>query len=130
MQKILSPTWIETSVFKDDRGNLSVLSFRNLPFLPARFFHSSAKEVGTIRGEHAHRESWQLMLCLSGSVQVTCLWEGGFGDYILEPDGKALLVPPLVWSKQSFRVESSTLGVIASHEYDPDDYIYTVPYQN
>ncbi len=116
--------WIDFEVFNDPRGDLTVVESRRLPFAPARFFFSSVHEDSTERGAHAHKECWQILFCISGEIDVYRTWKSGSEVYHLRSDGKALVVPPGNWCKQVFHSSKSILGVIASHSYNPDDYIY------
>lgn len=116
---------IETRLHTDLRGSLSALEGGDLPFTPKRVFtvfDVSSKEV---RGEHAHRECAQLLTCVAGSVHV--LWDDGVerGQIVLDSPTKSLYLPSWVWGSQFRFSDTAALVVLASHPYDPDDYIRT-----
>jgi dTDP-4-dehydrorhamnose 3,5-epimerase-like enzyme len=108
----------------DSRGELNVAEMgRGLPFMPRRFFTISRVPSMDIRGEHAHRELQQLLVCLAGSV-VAEVHDGERGRRItLDCPQVGLLVPPLIWGAQHHYTHDAVLLVLASREYDPADYI-------
>src|SRR5262245_23150792 len=57
---------------KDPRGDLTVGEFESgFPFRPKRYFIISGVPSGEIRGEHAHRECHQFLVCAYGQCSVT-----------------------------------------------------------
>ena len=121
------PIWIDFFVREDNRGQILVTNFDDLPFSPKRIFYTSVNASGQERGGHSHKACWQILFCLNGEVEIKCIWPGGFKVYNLTKFGQALLIPPGIWSKQSFSSDAAILGVIASHLYDPSDYVYQTP---
>ncbi len=108
----------------DARGNLTVGEFeRPLPFLPKRYFITFEIPTATTRGEHAHRECQQFLICVRG--QCTVLVDDGYAkqEFILNRPTLGVYVPPLVWAAEYGHSADSTLMVFASHYYDPADYI-------
>ena len=108
----------------DSRGELVVGELgRGLPFSPRRLFAISRVPGKDIRGEHAHRELRQMLVCLAGSV----LAEVDDGErrraVLLDSPRVGLAVEPMVWGAQSQYSADAVLLVIASREYDPADYI-------
>lgn len=57
--------------FRDKRGNLGVIDDRELPFKIKRVFWITDVPSGATRGEHAHRDCEQVIICLAGSFVVT-----------------------------------------------------------
>lgn len=111
----------------DPRGSLVELDFRQLPFVPRRIFLVAGAVAGTSRGGHAHKHGQQLLVCVSGTVEVETVHLGGREVHVLESPTRALLVPERVWSRQIFREAGSRLLVLASHPYDPDSYVEDLP---
>lgn len=107
----------------DPRGKLLPIPFAELPFVPRRCFCVSQVPAGTARGRHAHRESWQLLICLNGRIDV--LMRDGHGEVTvpLSDDSSALLIGPLIWTQQTYLTDGAVLMVLASQEFDPDGYI-------
>lgn len=111
-------------MIRDLRGNLTAREVgRGLPFVPRRCFTIFDVPSKEVRGEHAHHACHQLLICLKGSV--TCLVDNGTerAEYCLDAPEKALHIPPMIWGTQYKYSPDAVLMVLASHEYDPDDYI-------
>lgn len=109
---------------RDLRGNLVAREAGSgLPFAPSRVFVIFDVPSKEVRGEHAHKECHQLLVCLKGSVN--CVVDNGTerSEYCLDTPEKALHIPPMVWGTQYKYSSDAVLLVLASHPYDPDDYI-------
>jgi UDP-2-acetamido-3-amino-2,3-dideoxy-glucuronate N-acetyltransferase len=96
---------------------------RHIPFVPRRFFcvmHVPSKDV---RGAHAHHVCEQFLVCQTGSVAVV-LDDGDVREEVVLADPQlGLYVPPMVWSVQYRYTSDALLLVLASHPYEPEDYI-------
>ena len=115
---------VPATVVKDLRGNLSAREVGGgLPFVPQRYFAVFDVPSQRIRGEHAHRECQQLLVAMRGTVAVVCDDGTNRQEFLLDSPGVGLLLPPLVWGIQYKYSEDALLLVMASHPYDPDDYI-------
>ena len=111
-------------LFADLRGSLVVAEFASdMPFEPRRLFTVFGVPSKDVRGEHAHRECWQLLTCVHGSVRVHVDDAASSGTVHLDAPDSALLVPPMVWASQFQFSSDAVLVVFASHEYDDADYI-------
>ena len=109
---------------RDPRGNLTAREIgKGLPFEPRRYFVIFDVPTKELRGEHAHKECHQLLVCLKGSVH--CVVDDGSQriEHCLDSPELALHIPPMIWGTQYKYSEDCLLLVLASHEYDPDDYI-------
>lgn len=106
------------------RGDLAVIEFAEaLPFKPERCFWTYAIPGSQVRGEHAHRECSQFLVSAHGACRLR-LDDGTSSEEItLGRPELGVLVPPMVWVEASGHSESSVLFVLASHAYDPEDYI-------
>lgn len=108
----------------DMRGSLVAANFaQDFPFIPKRFFQVFGVPSVDVRGEHAHKECHQILVCINGSVKA--LLDDGVSrrEVTLDSPNTFLHIPPLVWGTQYSYSENAVLGVFASHEYDPNDYI-------
>lgn len=115
---------IEVNSHKDERGSLSYLEFESkLGFLPKRFFYLSSISKDAIRGNHAHKDCSQFLIALQGSVSIQ--FDDGLrtSTVHLEGDNKGLLVRPMIWAKLVQFSTSALILVLASHNYDEDDYL-------
>ncbi len=116
-------TIVTLSEHGDARGALSVGDFnKDLPFVPMRYFLVYGAPAGKVRGEHAHRECKQFLLCTHGAMRVA-LDDGAHRDEVLlDAPNVGLYVPPMVWASQFDHSPGAVLLVFASHAYDPADY--------
>jgi len=108
----------------DMRGSLSFGELgKQLPFQPRRFFFVYDVPSREVRGEHAHRTLFELLVCIKGSCSVM-LDDGELReDVSLTSPTVALLVPPHVWRVHYKYSADAVLLVLASAEYDAGDYI-------
>jgi dTDP-4-dehydrorhamnose 3,5-epimerase-like enzyme len=110
-------------VFADQRGALTLADFSSLPFEPARAYVLHAIPVGARRGGHAHRLQHRLIAVVSGSARV--LEDDGRTQRTRELGaGESVHVPPMVWYELEALGEGLVMLVLASGEYDPDDYVH------
>lgn len=105
-------------------GQLSIFeSGANIPFDIKRVFTVLAN-ANELRGQHAHKDCSQILVCLSGEIIVHC--DDGLGgtcSHALRRDTQALLVPPGIWASEEYRFDNSVLLVLCDLGYDPADYI-------
>ncbi len=110
----------------DLRGGLSVGEFeRDLPFAPQRFFLVFDVPSEELRGEHAHKECHQFLVCVHGSCRT--LLDNGVArrEVLLDRPNLGLHMPPRIWGTQFRYTQDAVLLVLASHPYDPEDYVRT-----
>ena len=75
------------------------------------------------RGEHSHKICEQFLICVSGSLLVEVFKGRKKDTFELKSSQIGLYIPPRVWASQREFTENSVLLVLASHEYDSEDYI-------
>ena len=108
----------------DLRGDLVAREVgAGLPFAPRRCFLVIDVQSKEVRGQHAHRDCEQLLVCAKGSM--ACVVDDGVHhqEVLLDTSEVGLYVPPMVWTTQYKYTEDAILLVFASDPYDPDDYI-------
>ena len=76
-----------------------------------------------VRGNHAHRELQQLMIAVSGSLEIELDNGRERRIEVLDRATEALYVPPRLWRRIRARELHSTLLVFASAPFDEADYI-------
>jgi UDP-2-acetamido-3-amino-2,3-dideoxy-glucuronate N-acetyltransferase len=109
---------------EDLRGRLAALEFgHEPPFMPARVFVVFDVPTSEVRGEHAHRACHQLLVCVAGSLRALVDDGETRAEVRLDDPGVALYIPPMVWGTQFGYSQDTVAIVLASHPYDPDDYI-------
>ncbi len=108
----------------DIRGSLTVGEFdRSIPFTPKRYFLVFEVPSVETRGEHAHRECHQFLICVRGSCAVVA--DDGINrqEFLLDRPDVGIHLPPMVWGIQYKYSADAVLLVFASHYYDGADYI-------
>ena len=109
--------------FFEDNGDLVVIEgLVDVPFAIGRVFVVRAPD-GAIRGQHAHRRCSQFLTCLSGSIEVVCDDGRQTTEFILDHPNVGLLVPPGIWSQQTYRGPQAALSVLCDRRYEAADYI-------
>jgi dTDP-4-dehydrorhamnose 3,5-epimerase-like enzyme len=113
----------ELKIFTDRRGgDLIPLHLSSLDFEAKRIFTVSNVPKNQIRGEHAHYQTRQLLICVKGEILVTLDYGDMVTETILTP-GKSVLVESMVWDSQKFLTGDDFMVVVCSTEYDLSDYI-------
>jgi dTDP-4-dehydrorhamnose 3,5-epimerase-like enzyme len=108
----------------DERGLLAVLDEgAGLPFRPARLFVVTDVPPAIVRGQHAHARLHEVLIAVSGSVAIEVDDGTERAVVVLDDPAVGLHVPPRVWAAQRDFSPGAVLVVLASHPYDPDDYI-------
>jgi len=108
----------------DMRGNLSVGEFeRSLPFTPKRYFLVFDVPSMETRGEHAHRQCKQFLICVKGSCSVVVDDGRSREEFLLDKPDIGLYLPPMTWGIQYKYSTDAMLLVFASEYYEKSDYI-------
>lgn len=111
---------------RDLRGSLVACEIgEEVPFPVARSFVVFDVPSRETRGEHAHRECHQFMVCVRGACSLGVTDGRAYEDFRLSDPHLGVHVPPMIWSTQFEHTPDATLLVLASHRYDPNDYIRT-----
>ena len=115
---------IQLSNIIDQRGNLTAGEFgKSIPFEVKRYFMVYQVPLVEVRGEHAHRECHQLLVCARGRISVAADDGRTRDEFILDRPDIGLHLPPMTWGVQYKYSPDAVLLVFASHYYDADDYI-------
>jgi len=115
---------LRVPLIEDMRGNLIAREVgKGLPFLPQRCFFVFDVPSKEVRGEHAHRQCAQLLVCLRGSVAVVCDDGQRRQEILLDDPTVGLHLPPMVWGTQYKYSADALLIVFASRPYEGADYI-------
>jgi UDP-2-acetamido-3-amino-2,3-dideoxy-glucuronate N-acetyltransferase len=108
----------------DIRGSLTVGEFdRSIPFAVKRYFMVFDVPSKETRGEHAHRECHQFLICVRGSCAVVADDGVQRQEFLLDSPDVGVHLPPMVWGIQYKYSADAVLLVYASHYYDSVDYI-------
>ena len=103
-------------------GFLRVFDQNDIPFLIQRVF-SVTSNTGGKRGEHAHKKYHQLMICVSGTIDLLCDDGERQQTIRLRPDSDGVWVKSGIWTEQTYLENHSVLLVICDQPYDESDYI-------
>ena len=108
----------------DSRGNLGFLEeLKDVPFEIKRVYWLYDVPEQQVRGDHAHKSGQQVIICLSGQMEV--ILESKTGEIFsctLSEASQGLYIPPMWWGKMLFKNRAVMLG-LASDEFCEDDYI-------
>ena len=108
----------------DDRGSLIALeNQRNLPFDIKRVYYIYGTKPDVARGFHAHKKLKQLLIAVSGSVEIYCEMNGQKTVYPLDSQDKGLLIEGMVWHTMENFSPDCVLLVLADDYYNEADYI-------
>jgi UDP-2-acetamido-3-amino-2,3-dideoxy-glucuronate N-acetyltransferase len=114
----------ELPYFADFRGSLSFAEFPGLlPFLPKRYFLTYNVPSREVRGEHAHRQCHQFLVCVAGNCSVIVDDGHNRVETVLDRPTLGIHIPPMIWSVEYKHSSQTVLMVLASDVYQPDDYI-------
>jgi dTDP-4-dehydrorhamnose 3,5-epimerase-like enzyme len=114
---------IQFNLHEDSNGTLCAYESCNLvPFTIKRIFTVTAKAF-EIRGNHAHKKCTQLLVSVTGEIEVTC--DNGIEKsvYKLSSMGQGLLIPAGIWASEKYICKGSVLMVLCDRDYESDDYI-------
>jgi len=116
--------FIKLNKFSDMRGDLLAVDLqKQIPFSVNRIFTVMNVPSHHIRGEHAHLNCHQLIICLKGSVTIAADNGKDRGEWVLNHPENGLHIHPLTWASQYRYTPDAVLVVFASHAYDSADYI-------
>lgn len=109
---------------EDLRGSLSFGEIgAHVPFPVRRYFVVYGVASKEVRGEHAHRNLQQFLVCLHGSCHIVVDDGTVREEFALDHPTIGLYVPPMIWSTQYKHTEDTVLLVLASESYDAAEYI-------
>lgn len=108
----------------DLRGSLTFAEFPGLlPFQPRRYFLIYDVPGRDVRGEHAHRELHQFLVCIKGSCSVVLDDGTDRCEILLDDPLVGLHIPPMIWATEYKFTPDAALLVFASDIYKAEDYI-------
>src|SRR5665213_251837 len=109
---------------KDLRGNLVFGEIqRHVPFEIKRFFLVFDVSTQRIRGEHAHRELHQFLICIHGTCHVVADDGSVREEFVLDQPHLGLYLPPMTWAVQYKYSPDAAMLALASDYYSAEDYI-------
>jgi len=124
MNSVFDASIITLPIIKFRAGNISPIENSiHVPFDVKRIFYLYDIPGGESRGAHAHKECFQFLIPASGSFEVQM--DDGFSkrQVFLNRPYHGLLIPPSIWASELNFSSGSVCLVLASHTYNPEDYI-------
>ncbi len=119
------PHLINLNKIADERGNLTFIQFPDhVPFKIKRVYWIYDVPSGQTRGGHAFKSQKEVVICLSGSVEVY-VSDGKIEEsYTLNRPFTALYVPIMTW-RQLRNFSTNTVVMIVNSDYfKEEDYIH------
>jgi len=108
----------------DSRGNLSFIEEENhIPFKIKRAYWIYDVPGGETRGGHAFKEQKELIVALSGSLDVVIDNGEESKRYSLNRSYNGLFVPNWFWRQMTNFSTNSLALILSSTYYNPEDYI-------
>ena len=104
-----------------DKGFLVPLD--SLPIKVKRIFYIYKTPENSKRGAHAYKNTEQVLICVSGSIKISCF--DGFKEniYKLNSSDQALYISPKIWRTTFDHSSDAVILVLSSLEYNEEDYI-------
>lgn len=104
-------------------GYISVAENDKVPFKINRVYWSYYTPDSVIRGHHAHISLEQILIPVSGRIEVICELPDGFKEiYILDKPDQGLFLPKACWHTMKY-THNSVQMCLASLEYNESDYV-------
>ena len=111
------------NIFEDERGSLLPINLKEIPFDVKRVFTVYNVPKDAVRGDHAHYQTKQYLICVKGMIKV--ILESGENETTetILKKGDSIFIDKLVWDSQQFLTDDDVMLVFANTEYNFEDYI-------
>jgi dTDP-4-dehydrorhamnose 3,5-epimerase-like enzyme len=116
------PSLLDLQTFTDARGNLTVIE-KIIPFDIKRIFYIYGVD-DSVRGAHRHKQTVQAAICIKGSCTIFTDNSVEQNEFHLTAPHQCLLLYPEDWHTMYQFSEDAILMVLASTEFDKNDYIF------
>jgi len=111
------------SIGADDIGYLSVAESQATPFEVKRVFWTYSTPEFIVRGRHAHHETQQVLLAVTGRIVVLTEMPGEkLQTFVLDRPDVGVYIPPYCWHTMQYSGGAVQL-TLASTSYNEADYI-------
>lgn len=112
------------NIIGDNRGNLiSIEKNEILDFDIKRIYYLFGTKENVSRGFHAHKKLNQILIAVSGSVEIKMYDGNEWSTFILSSPDQYIKIGPGCWREMHNFSPDCVLLVIADYEYDENDYI-------
>ena len=106
-----------------DYGDLGIIEFNQLSFVPRRLYWINNFVPGAIRGNHAHKILKQVFIVINGHVKLELYRGDSKREMILHSDSDLLYLEPGTWRRFSSDDPGSVLLVLCDRQFDESDYL-------
>lgn len=115
---------VDTQTIRDSRGDLVVAELdAHVPFLVERMYSLVRVPEGADRGGHAHKELEQVLIVLSGGLELVVDDGERRQSLFLDETTSAVYIRPMVWRELRRFRPNTVCAVLASATYDEADYL-------
>jgi len=112
-----------SKIGQSDIGFISVAEKEKLPFKPKRIYWTYYTPENVERGSHAHINLEQILIAVSGSINLSLeTVEGEKFDYLLNSPDKGVYIPNKCWRTMKYSHNAVQI-CIANMTYLKNDYI-------
>jgi uncharacterized RmlC-like cupin family protein len=112
--KIISP---------EGMGSLSFIEKEIIPFSIKRVYYLYDVPFNGERGGHAHKDLFQVLIALNGSFELLLDDGSNTKKILLDSPNIGLYIPNGIWREMNNFSKNSVCLVLASEDYDENDYI-------
>ena len=112
--KIISP---------EGMGSLSFVEKEIIPFSIKRVYYLYDVPFNGERGGHAHKDLFQVLIALNGSFELLLDDGSNTKKILLDSPNIGLYIPNGIWREMNNFSKNSVCLVLASKDYDENDYI-------
>ena len=110
-------------VIESDGNLVPIESKHDIPFDIKRIFYVYGVKNQDDRGKHSHYKTKQVLICLSGEIDVIVDDGVHRKKYRLSKPYEAVYIPEMIWDEQIYKDENSVLLLLANTVYNHLDYI-------
>jgi dTDP-4-dehydrorhamnose 3,5-epimerase-like enzyme len=114
---------ISLKTFSDNRGNLTVIEDKELPFKIKRVFYIYGVD-NSVRGGHRHKSTIQALVALQGSCDIYNNDNNLEQRFTLNHPSQCLILEPQDWHNMYNFSKDCILQVFASEYFSESDYIW------
>lgn len=111
------------TIVEEDGNLVPIESNIDVPFSIKRVFYVYGVKDQKNRGEHSHRKTEQILICLNGKLEVLCDDGVNKKKYLLESPQQALYIPSMIWDEQNYLTANTVMLVLCNNHYNINDYI-------
>ena len=114
---------IDIPKIEDYRGNIGVIEKNIIPFEIKRIYYLYNIPCSAKRGGHSHKEQFEFLIALSGSLDVILKDGITIKKVTLNSPDKGLLIKTNVWRELENFSTGTVCLVLASDIFEEEDYI-------